>query len=177
MLSLAILHRVDIWYGFHRYAGIALPGEPHALAQLQRGLLNVVRQGIGPSHVRQVVAVRVGGGVAAVVAGVNPVRLAEHDPGLWFRERIGIAVHGLALEGDGGERNNRREFQLQKLPPGPCQSLYDGALGEDPVAEPSNGVAASLDNIAEQRIVCDVGDAEDRLEVRQSDELGGAGER
>jgi hypothetical protein len=47
--------------------------------------------------------------------------------------------------------------------------------GEDAVAEPGDGIAASLDDISEQRIVGAVADAENSLEVRQSDELGGAG--
>jgi hypothetical protein len=41
--------------------------------------------------------------------------------------------------------------------------------------EPGHGVAAPLDDAAEQRIIRAVGDAEDGLEVRQSSELGGAG--
>jgi hypothetical protein len=67
------------------------------------------------------------------------------------------------------------ELQLEQLPPGSGQGLDDGALSEDAVAEPGDGIAAPLDDVAEQRVIGAVGDAEDSLEVRQSDELGGGG--
>jgi hypothetical protein len=96
-------------------------------------------------------------------------------PSLGSGQRVGVAVYGLAVEGDGGERYHRREFQLEQPAPGSGQGLYDGALGDGPVAEPGDGVAATPDDGTEQRIVCAVGDAEEGLEVGQSDELGRAG--
>jgi hypothetical protein len=57
----------------------------------------------------------------------------------------------------------------------PRQGLLHGPLGEDTVAKPGYGIAASLDDVAEQRVIGAVGDAEDSFEVRQSDKLGGAG--
>jgi hypothetical protein len=108
------------------------------------------------------------------MTGVKPSRLAVHHPRVRFDEGIGIAVNGLAVEGDGGECYHRREFQLEQLAPGSRQSLDGGPLSEDAIAEPGHGIAATLDDIAEQRIVRAVGDAEDSLKVRQSDELGGA---
>ena len=117
-------------------------------------------------------------GITVLMAGVGPVRLAEHDPGFGFGQCVGIAVHGLAVEGDGGKGDDRGDFQLEELPAGSRQGLLDGSLSEDAVTEPTepgDGIAAPLDDVAEQRVVGAVADAEESLEVRQSDELGGAG--
>jgi hypothetical protein len=171
----AILHRVHIRHGFHRHGRVPLPGQPHAFAELQSGLLNVMGQSIGPVHVWQVIAVRIGGGIAVFMTGIEPTRLAVHHPRVRLRQRVGIALHGLAVECDGGQGDNGSEFQLEELPTSPRQGLDDSALGEDPVAEPSDSIAAPLDHVAEQRIGRAVGDAEDSLEVRQGDEIGGAG--
>jgi hypothetical protein len=48
-------------------------------------------------------------GVTVFMAGIGPVRLAEHDPGLGFGQRIAVRVHSLAVEcnrskGDDGGR-------------------------------------------------------------------------
>jgi hypothetical protein len=117
-----------------------------------------VWQGIGPRHVRQVVAVGIGGGVTVFVPRIGPVRLTEYDPGLGLGERVGGAVHGLAVESDGGERDDRGEFQLEQLAPRSGQGLDDGTLSEDAVTEAGNGIAAPLNDVAEQRIVGAVGD-------------------
>jgi hypothetical protein len=109
------------------------------------------------------------------MAGVGPVRLAEHDPGLRFGERVGIAVYGLAVEDDGGGCYHRREFQLKQLAPGSGQSLDNGALSEDAVTEPGDDIAAPLDDVAKQRVVRAVGDAEHGFQIGQQDQLGGAG--
>jgi hypothetical protein len=37
------------------------------------------------------------------MAGIGPVRLAEHNPGIRLGERIGGAVDRFAVKGDGGE--------------------------------------------------------------------------
>jgi hypothetical protein len=52
------------------------------------------------------------------MAGIEPSRLAVHHPRVWLCQRVGIAVYGVAVVGDGGEGDDGKELQLEQLSAG-----------------------------------------------------------